>query len=62
MAKGVLEKAIEQATLIFVREGARKAAKGFLSRAEDEVKKHTDKKKAKKRSDASIEDTEETID
>lgn len=63
MAKGIIEKALEQTVMIFVREGARKMAKGALGQVQDTVKKHTDKKKAKKRSDTSIdEEVEESID
>jgi hypothetical protein len=61
MAKGIFDKAIEQSLMIFVREGARKAAKGLLGRAEEVVKRHSDKKKAKKRSDTDIDDKEDTI-
>lgn len=63
MAKGIIEKAIEQSVLIFVREGARKVAKQALGKAEGLIQKVSDKKKARRLPEAdAAQEVEESID
>jgi len=59
MAKSIFEKALERTIMTFVGEAARKASKGFFGRAEEEVKKHSDKKRARKRPDSAEEQAED---
>lgn len=58
MAKGIIDKVAEKAVLIFVGEAARKLSKAMVGRAENELKKINDAKKAKKTDKSTIENEE----